>query len=46
MPVQNKFLDTLGSEGYDAISGTKAMGNLKEVEDEAEASTADISKLI
>jgi len=46
MPVQNKFLDTLQSEGYDAISGAKATGNLNEAEDEAEASIADISKLI
>jgi len=45
MPVQNKFLDTLQSEGYDAISGAKATGNLNEAEDEAEASIADISSL-
>jgi len=44
--VQNEFLYTFGSEGYDAISGAKATGNLKEVEDEAEASIADTSKLI
>jgi len=35
----------LQSEGYDAIAGAKATGNLKEAEDEAEASTADIAKL-
>ena len=45
MPVQNKFLDTLQSEGYDAISVAKATGNLNEAEDEAEASIADISSL-
>ena len=40
--MQNKFLYTFGSERYDAISGAKATGNLKEAEDEAKASTADI----
>jgi len=35
----------LQSEGYDAISRAKATDNLKEAEDEAEASTADIAKL-
>jgi len=35
----------LQSEGYDAISGAKATGNLNEAEDEAEASTANIAKL-
>jgi len=44
IPVQNKFLDTLQSEGYDAISGAKATANLNEAEDEAKASTADTSK--
>jgi len=32
-------------EGYDAISGTKATDNLKEAKDEAEASSANTSKL-
>jgi len=45
MPVQNKFSYTWQSEGYDAISGAKATGNLKEAEDEAEASTVKTSKL-
>jgi len=36
----------LQSWGHDAISGVKATGNIKEAEDEAEASTADIAKLI
>ncbi len=45
VPVQNNFLYTLQSEGYDAISVTKATGNLKKAEDEAEASTANTSKL-
>ena len=40
IPIQNKFLYTFGSKGYDAISGVKATGNLKEAKDEAEASTA------
>ena len=44
--VQNKFLYTFESEGYDAISRPKATVNLKEAEDEAETSTADIVKLI
>jgi len=35
----------LQSEGYDTISGAKAAGNLKEAENEAEASTADTPKL-
>jgi len=35
----------LESEGYDAISGAKATGNLKEAEDQAEASSANTSKL-
>jgi len=35
----------LQSEGYDAISGAKATGNLKDAEAEAEASTANTSKL-
>jgi len=39
-------MDTWESEVYDAISGAKATGNLKEAGDEAEASTADIAKLI
>jgi len=36
----------LQSEGYDAISVTNATGNLKKAEDEAEASTADVAKVI
>jgi len=36
----------LQSEGYDAISGAKATGNLEEAEEKAEASTTDTSKLI
>jgi hypothetical protein len=36
----------LQSQGYDAISGAKAADNPKEAEDEAEASTANTSKLI
>ncbi len=34
-----------GSEGYNTISLVKATGNLKEAEDEAEASTTNTSKL-
>jgi len=45
IPIQNKFLYTLQSEGYDATFGAKITGNLKEAEDEAEASTANTSKL-
>ncbi|GEM_PF-1550061 len=44
IPVQNKFLYTFESEGYDLIFGANATGNL-EAEDEAEASTADVAKL-
>jgi len=34
----------LQSEGYDAISGAKAAGNLKEAEDEPEVSTGQYFK--
>jgi len=44
--VQKKFLYALQSQGYDAIYRAKATGNHNKTEDEAEASTADIAKLI
>jgi len=46
VPVQNNFLYTLQSEGYDAISVANATGNLKKAEDEAEVSTVNTAKVI
>ena len=43
-PSKNKFLYTSQSSGYDAISGAKATGKLKEAEEEAEASTGQYCK--